>query len=55
MRRLADAYRRRGGLTDVTLIVYPGARHEIYNEINRAKVIDDLVAWLDERLAPPRG
>jgi alpha-beta hydrolase superfamily lysophospholipase len=52
MRRLAEAYRRRGGLTDVTVTVYPGARHEIYNEINRTKVIDDLVRWLDERLTP---
>jgi alpha-beta hydrolase superfamily lysophospholipase len=49
LRRLADAYRRKGH-TDVTVTVYPGARHEIYNEINRAKVLDDLVAWLDERL-----
>lgn len=43
---LADAYRRRGGLTDVTLDVYPGARHEVYNETNRAEVVADLVAWL---------
>ena len=50
LRRLADAYRGRGGLTDVTVTVYPGARHEIVNEINRAKVLDDIVAWLDARL-----
>jgi alpha-beta hydrolase superfamily lysophospholipase len=49
LRRLADAYRRKG-LTDVTVTVYPGARHEIYNEINKAKVLDELVAWFDERL-----
>lgn len=48
---LGAAYRRRG-LRDVTVLVYPGARHEILNEINRAKVLDDLVGWLDERLAP---
>lgn len=52
MRRLAEAYRRRGGLSDVTVTVYPGARHEIVNEINRGKVLDDLVAWFDARLAP---
>lgn len=51
--RLADSYRRRSGLTDVTLRVYEGARHEIYNETNRAEVIADLVAWLDARF-PPR-
>ncbi|GAA3593851.1 alpha/beta hydrolase [Agrococcus terreus] len=52
MRRLADMYRRRGGLDDVTVTVYPGARHEIVNEINRAKVLDDLVEWFDARLVP---
>ena len=54
MRRLAQAYRRRGGLDDVTLSIYPGARHEIFNEINRATVLDDLVRWLDERLFAAR-
>jgi alpha-beta hydrolase superfamily lysophospholipase len=39
------------GLTDVTLRVYPGARHELLNETNRDEVTRDLVAWLDERLA----
>ncbi|HEY5223862.1 MAG TPA: alpha/beta fold hydrolase [Microbacteriaceae bacterium] len=47
--RLAAAYRQRSGLTDVTLIVYPGARHEIYNETNRAEVMTDLITWLDAR------
>lgn len=55
MRRLADAYRRRAGLTDVTVTVYPGARHEVLNEINKGKVLDDLVAWLDARLVPGEG
>ena len=49
-RKLEAAYRRRSGLTDVTTIVYPGARHEIYNETNRAEVIADLTAWLDPRI-----
>jgi alpha-beta hydrolase superfamily lysophospholipase len=47
---LAEAYRRRG-LTDVTLDLYDGARHEVYNETNRAEVIADLIAWLRSRLA----
>ena len=47
---LADAYRGRGGLTDVTLDIYPGARHEVYNETDRAEVVADLVAWLDSRV-----
>jgi alpha-beta hydrolase superfamily lysophospholipase len=45
--RLARAYRTRSGLTDVTAIVYEGARHEVYNETNREEVVADLVAWID--------
>ncbi|WIB00811.1 alpha/beta hydrolase [Curtobacterium sp. MCBA15_012] len=45
--RLAQAYRRRGGLSDVQVHVYEGARHEVYNETNRDEVVADLVAWLD--------
>lgn len=44
--KLAEAYRTRGGLNDVTMTVYEGARHEVFNEINRDEVIADLVAWL---------
>jgi alpha-beta hydrolase superfamily lysophospholipase len=49
-RRLERAYRERSGLTDVTTIVYPGARHEIYNETNREEVFADLTAWLAARI-----
>ncbi|MBT1675293.1 alpha/beta hydrolase [Curtobacterium aurantiacum] len=49
--RLAQAYRRRGRLSDVTVQVYEGARHEIYNETNRDEVVADLVAWLDRATA----
>lgn len=45
--RLAQAYRRRGRLSDVTVQVYEGARHEVYNETNRDEVVGDLVTWLD--------
>ncbi len=44
---------RGAGLTDVTLTVWPQARHEIFNEINRDEVEADLLAWLD-RVVPPR-
>jgi alpha-beta hydrolase superfamily lysophospholipase len=33
---------------DVTERIYPGARHEIFNEINQAEVLADTVAFLDE-------
>lgn len=49
--RLADSYRTRSGLTDVTTLVYPGARHEIFNESMQADVRGDLLAWLDRRFA----
>jgi alpha-beta hydrolase superfamily lysophospholipase len=39
------------GLTDVTLTVYPGARHEVFNETNRAEVVADLTTWLRQRLS----
>jgi alpha-beta hydrolase superfamily lysophospholipase len=36
-----------GGLTDVTVVTYPGARHEILNETNRDEVIGALISWLE--------
>lgn len=48
--RLADAYRTRSGLSDVTTLVYPDARHEIFNEVSQAEVRADLLAWLDRRV-----
>nr|WP_314840723.1 alpha/beta hydrolase [uncultured Microbacterium sp.] len=48
--KLADEYRTRSGLTDVTTLVYPDARHEIFNELQQAEVRADLLAWLDTRI-----
>jgi alpha-beta hydrolase superfamily lysophospholipase len=42
---LVDAYRAAG--LQVTVKVYPGGRHEMLNEINRAEVVSDLLTWLD--------
>lgn len=36
-----------GGCADVTMKLYPGARHEILNETNRMEVWEDIRAWLD--------
>ncbi len=49
--KLANAYACRSRLTDVHAIVYPGARHEVFNEINRDEVVADLIGWLDARFA----
>ena len=47
---LAAEYATRSELTDIEAIVYPGVRHEIFNETNKDEVITDLIAWLDVRL-----
>jgi alpha-beta hydrolase superfamily lysophospholipase len=52
VRLLADAYRSRGGVSDVTVAQYDGGRHEMFNEINKDEVLADLVAWLDGHLPP---
>ncbi len=50
VRRLARAYRERGGLSDVEVVVYPEARHEVFHELNREQVVGDLISWLDRRV-----
>ena len=47
---LTERYKA-AGLTDVTIRTYPGARHEILNEINRDEVIAELTSWLDRVVA----
>ncbi len=48
---LAEAYLARGGLSDVELVVYTGAQHEIFNETNKDEVVADTLAWLADRVA----
>jgi alpha-beta hydrolase superfamily lysophospholipase len=55
VRNLARAYLRRSKLTDVEVVIYAGARHEIFNETNRDEVDADLIAWLDARLGAAVG
>jgi len=38
------------GSTDVELKVYPGLYHEVFNEPERAQVLDDVVSWILQRL-----
>jgi alpha-beta hydrolase superfamily lysophospholipase len=40
-----DRYREAG--LDVMVDLYPFARHEILNEINRAEVVAALLRWID--------
>ena len=41
------------GFTDVEHRIYPGGRHEMFNETNREEVTDELLAWLDRAIARP--
>jgi alpha-beta hydrolase superfamily lysophospholipase len=43
----------RVGLRDVTVKVYPGARHELFNDTCRDEVTADLLEWLESRLPAP--
>jgi alpha-beta hydrolase superfamily lysophospholipase len=41
------------GAADRTLTAYEGLYHEILNEPEQARVLDDLAAWLGTRVAAP--
>jgi alpha-beta hydrolase superfamily lysophospholipase len=49
--KLAESYIERAGQTDVTVGIYPEARHEIFNETNKEQVIDDMISWMSDRVA----
>jgi alpha-beta hydrolase superfamily lysophospholipase len=44
---LVAARYRDSGIRDVQVRLYPGARHEVLNEINRDEVTADIIAFLD--------
>ena len=47
---LVDAYRKDSGIQDIELFVYHDARHEIYNELNKDEIIQDLIDWVNLRI-----
>ena len=47
VQKVAEEFRQ-AGLRDVTLKLYPDGRHEMFNELNRGEVCEDLAAWLDQ-------
>lgn len=53
VQRLAS-HLRDGGLRNVSVKLYPGGRHEIFNEINRQQVVDELLGWLELQI-PAHG
>ena len=48
--RKVEGMFRSAGCKDVTVKLYPGGRHEMFNEINRQEVFDDLLAWIERKL-----
>jgi alpha-beta hydrolase superfamily lysophospholipase len=49
VRKVYDALAK-AKVKDVTLRLYNGGRHELFNEINRADVISDTLDWLDSHI-----
>jgi alpha-beta hydrolase superfamily lysophospholipase len=48
---LVEAYRKNSGIEDIELYVYHECRHEIYNELNKDAIIEDLVTWVNQRVS----
>lgn len=46
---------RSAGMKNVTVKLYPGARHELFNEINKEEVDEDLARWLEDALKDTFG
>lgn len=49
VQQTADRYRALG-LTDVTVKIYEGARHEIFHELDKQQVYRDIIDWMNLRL-----
>lgn len=45
-KKVADQYKN-AGITDITLQLYDNGRHEMFNEVNREEVMQNLLAWLE--------
>jgi alpha-beta hydrolase superfamily lysophospholipase len=48
---LVQAYRKNAGIDDIELFVYHECRHEIYNELNKEAIIEDLVTWINKKIS----
>ncbi|MNN66179.1 Prolyl oligopeptidase family protein [compost metagenome] len=53
LKDLANALREAGS-QNLQLTVYPQARHELFNDINRDEVTTDVLAWINQALSNPR-
>lgn len=48
--RKVYSYFEKQGTRDLSLKLYPGGRHEMFNELNRQQVLDDLLSWLNQHI-----
>ncbi len=39
---------QKAGMKKLTLKLYPGGRHEMFNETNRTEVINDMINWINK-------
>jgi alpha-beta hydrolase superfamily lysophospholipase len=46
----AEAFADQAGSADKEFRLYPGLRHELWNEADRARTVGDAVAWIAARL-----
>lgn len=47
--RAYDAFMK-AGVKDITMKLYPGARHELMLELNHKNVFSDIMDWINSRL-----
>ena len=48
--KIAADMAREAGITDVTCTIYEHMRHEILNETNGERVMDDIASWMEARI-----
>ncbi len=48
----SDRFYANVGAQDKTRLVYPGFLHEVYNEVGRERVLQDVATWFDTHLPP---
>ncbi len=49
VKKVADRFKS-AGVKDITVRMYPDARHEVLNELNRDEVLADLMDWLETHM-----
>ena len=50
IKRVVKQYEK-AGINDLTFKLYKGGRHEMLNEVNKEEVEQDVINWLNEKIA----